>query len=298
MRQLFLILLLSAFAACANPQQSKKKSINKIKKTLNTKIKLSPVDSTELANFKKTAEKTYLSKKSIPEIQIIIANRFLGKPYVGGTLDINDTEQLVINLHEFDCVTFSETVSALTLCVKSGEYTNEKYFKNLQTLRYRNGKINGYLSRLHYFTEWLLNNQAKGLIRIVSNNFGDKDFDSEVNFMSQHPKYYKQLSDSATLARIKNIEKQISSARLKMVSEENLKNVEDSIKDGDLIAIVTTKKGMDIAHVGIAEHYNGRLHFIHASSAKKKVVLSDKPLSDYIKSIKTDSGVLVARINP
>jgi hypothetical protein len=35
------------------------------------------------------------------------ARWFIGSPYEAGTLDKPDTEQLVANLHSFDCVTFA-----------------------------------------------------------------------------------------------------------------------------------------------------------------------------------------------
>ncbi len=288
------ILIIIVFAACANTKQDNKNQKEEIQ---TVQVKLSKLDSVKLADFWQTAKENKLEERNIPEIQTAVAEWFMGTPYVAGTLDINSEEKLVVNLQVFDCVTFAETVTALGICVKSGELTNRAYFKNLQKIRYRNGEINGYTSRLHYFTDWLLDNQRKGIIKIVSNDFGDKDFDAFVNFMSQHPQYYKALSDSIVKAEIQETEKRVSRANLKMVSVENLENVENLINDGDIIAVSSEIKGIDIAHTGIAKHYNGRLHFIHASSSKGKVVLSEKPLSEYLKGIKNDNGVLTGRIN-
>lgn len=295
MKLLYFILLLTVFVSCSNTDNNEE---TQNKKTTAVNIEISSLDSASLANFWLFATENKLQEKSIPEIQTTIADWFMETPYVGGTLDINDKEQLVINLQGLDCVTFVENVTALGMCVKSGEFTNEKYFENLQAIRYRDGKINGYVSRLHYFTDWLLDNRDKGLVTIVSNDFGDINFDSEVNFMSQNPQYYEHLSDSTALKEIIKIEKRISASNLKMVSKEYLENVENLVKDGDIIAIASSIKGVDIAHTGIAKHYNGRLHLMHASSVKEKVVLSEKPLSEYLKGIKNDSGILIARVNP
>jgi hypothetical protein len=60
----------------------------------------------------------------------------------------------VCNLQGLDCFTFDENVLALYLTKKknSNSYTD---FQNILTeLRYRNSKIDGYASRLHYFVEW------------------------------------------------------------------------------------------------------------------------------------------------
>ncbi len=46
-----------------------------------------------------------------------IGKFFLGTPYVVGTLETKRGEHLVVNLREFDCVTFVENVVALAwLC--------------------------------------------------------------------------------------------------------------------------------------------------------------------------------------
>ena len=42
-----------------------------------------------------------------------IGKFFLGTPYVAGTLETKGAEHLVVNLREYDCVTFVENVVAL-----------------------------------------------------------------------------------------------------------------------------------------------------------------------------------------
>ena len=42
-----------------------------------------------------------------------IGKFFLGTPYVTGTLETEGAEHLVVNLREYDCVTFVENVVAL-----------------------------------------------------------------------------------------------------------------------------------------------------------------------------------------
>lgn len=294
-----LILFLASMMSCVNSEKNNKLNAKSTdtKEVSDFKIELSSADSAKLADFWKTVAQNHLQEKSIPEILIKTAEWFMGTPYFGGTLDVNDEEKLIVNLQGLDCVTFVENVYALGMSVKSGNLVNEEFFKNLQNIRYRNGKIDGYISRLHYFTEWMLDNQKKGIITIVSEKFGDKDFNANVNFISQHPQYYKQLSDTNVISEIKKIEGKISEVKLKMVSKGHVEDVENFIKDGNLIAIATSFDGLDVTHVGIAKHYNGRLHFIHASSKFKKVVLSEKSLSEYLKGIKKDVGILVAELN-
>ncbi len=79
------------------------------------------------------------------------------------TLECNDKEQLVVNIRELDCTTLVETAAALYITHKNGGRTFGDYCKTLENIRYRNGKANGYSSRLHYFSEWIDNNCRTGI---------------------------------------------------------------------------------------------------------------------------------------
>ena len=248
----------------------------------------------ELINNYNQDQKT---DQPIGQISIHIANQLLTVPYVAATLETDGNEQLVINLREMDCTTFVENVVALSICLKNKTCTFDDYCQTLTQLRYHNGIINQYPSRLHYFTEWLVNNQKKNLITIISDSIGNAPFDATVNFMSTHPDKYKQLTlKPEFIPEIAKKEAFVSTQELKYITKDQVELVEDKIKDGDIIAIATSMPGLDISHVGIAVHVNNRLHFYHASSTEKKVVLSAKPLSEYLAGIKSNTGILVARI--
>lgn len=229
---------------------------------------------------------------------IAIANDLLGIPYVAGTLETNETEQLVINLRELDCTTFVENVTALSICIQNKTCTFGDFCKTLTRIRYRDGIIDQYPSRLHYFTEWLINNRDKKLITLISDSIGNAPYTPLVNFMSTHPDKYKALSNPEFVKEIARAENLISSQKLKFITKDHIEQVEEQIHDGDIIALATKINGLDISHVGIAIHYNQRLHMIHASSTLKKVVMTDKPLSDYLAGIQHNTGILVGRICP
>lgn len=93
---------------------------------------------------------------------VAVGKTFLKTPYVAKTLEIGDTETLVVNLQGLDCTTFVENVLAFSLMGRNKKDNFDDFTKNLETVRYKDGKLNGYASRLHYFTEWIANNEAKG----------------------------------------------------------------------------------------------------------------------------------------
>jgi hypothetical protein len=257
-------------------------------------------DSADMAIYNKIikyAIDNQLENKRIAEIELEVARQLMGTPYVGQTLEIDSVESLVINLRELDCTTFLENVVAISICIKNKAVRFNDYCEMLQKIRYRDGQIKEYPSRLHYTTDWLFNNQQKGILKIVSEDFGTTEFDSKVNFMSTHPKNYKQLTNQTFVDSMKNHEARISSLKLKFIPKEKINEVAKNIMGGDIIAISTTIEGLDFSHVAIAAWHKEKLHFVHASLKEKKVVLSDISLSDYLAGMKKSDGIVVARLN-
>jgi len=288
----FLFLLFVACSSSTKPEDQTKTSEK-------TQVNTFGADSADIVVFDKIihhAQKEKLSEKTFPEVEIAVAGYFLNTPYVAKTLEKEGDEHLVINLLELDCTTFLENVVSLSSCIKNNTIDFESYSQTLTKFRYRDGKIGEYPSRLHYFTDWLLENEKKQLISIVSNMFATDVFDPTVNFMSTHPESYQQLENDVFVKQIAEKEEGISKAKLKFVPEEKIHEIEKLVQNGDLIAITTTVAGLDIAHVGLAYFVNERLHLFHASSTHKKVVISEKTLQDYLKGIEKSNGIIVARI--
>ena len=108
-------------------------------------------------------EAVFLPKDSCRTLHF--AKKMLGVPYVAGTLDGNEEEQLVVLVDSLDCTTFVETVLAFCIADKRGERDYEGFKKALTQIRYRDGILNGYTSRLHYFSDWILNNEQMGFVK-------------------------------------------------------------------------------------------------------------------------------------
>jgi len=222
---------------------------------------------------------------------------FLQTPYIGGTLDNNEKEELIINLHQLDCTTYLENVLALTQSLNKSQANISDFSKNIESIRYRDGKLNDYTSRLHYFSDWIIDNEKKGLVKNISKKIGGEPYLKTINFMSSHISAYPALvKDTSLIEIIKETEKRLNSHRYFYIHESNIQQLEDKIHDGDFIAITTKIKGLDVSHTGIAIHLNKRLHLMHASSKAKKVVISDLPLADMIQKNSLQSGIIVTRI--
>lgn len=234
---------------------------------------------------------------------LYFAKKLLGRPYVGQTLEINEEEQLVVNLRELDCTTLVETSAALALAEKNNERTFAGYCKALKQLRYRNGNISGYASRLHYFSQWIADNVAKGLVEDIGTSGGfpfTAKQELNLSFMTKNPQYYRQLKADEDLRKeIGKQEKSINGTIVNYIPK-NLLNLDKTklscIHDGDIIALVTSKDGLDISHVGIAIWKGNKLHLLNASSLKHKVVADSQSLYEYQRKRQTQLGIRVIRL--
>ena len=78
---------------------------------------------------------------------------------------------------------------------------------------------------------------------------------------------------------------------------ESISNNKEKIESGDIVVFATSLQGLDYSHIGIAYWQNGELHFIHASSKQKQVVIEKKTLVEYCVDSKSCSGISILRIN-
>ncbi len=230
------------------------------------------------------------------EIMLKVAQALLETPYVAHTLENGKDEQLVVNLRGVDCTTYVETALALTKTIQSKQPSFETFAGHLQNIRYRSGERNGYLSRLHYFSDWIFDNHQRGNVEDVSRSIAHILYPNLVNFMSTHPQSYQVLRDFPELIEELEVQEAAISERMAWYIPKNqLLELEDSLKDGDIVAITTMIGGLDVTHTGLVIWKEGRAHLLHASSVDMKVVVSPNTLGEYLDSGRNISGIMVAR---
>lgn len=234
----------------------------------------------------------------IGELIAAIGQRFVGAPYTPGLLEVPETEQLVVNLREFDCVTYVEHMLSMARAIAAGEPTYGRFKDELRRIRYRDGELTGYPSRLHYFSEWISNNDDKGVVENITQALGGVRDTTGIDFMSRHTQSYRQLADSVNLQAIREKEAELSSFPRYMIPENRIADVADQIRNGDVIAATSTVPGLDIAHTGLALWVDGRLHLMHAPLVGSMVEISEVPLAERIQRIEAQDGIMVARPQP
>lgn len=282
-------------------------------------------------NAKDSLEVVQLLAESSLQSPLDFARRLCGRPYVAHTLERGD-EHLVVNLRGLDCATLVETASALAIARRqlgqmqrtlphNGQQTTDKdcsgqkaqdvhhpacnpwktFCRALENLRYRDGHCNGYLSRLHYLSFWIEDHKRRGdIMEVTLPATLRKMRRTDIHYMSRHASKYPGLKNDDDVRRIAALEAQYTGQTFAFLPQEACGRPKSEllgIRDGDIVCIVTTMDGLDYSHQGLAFWGNdGKLHLLHASSAKGKVIADTRPLDTYLKGIKTSIGIRVLRI--
>lgn len=243
-------------------------------------------------------------QNATPPLHLWYARQLIGTPYVAATLEINPTEELIVNLRQLDCATFVESALALAMTTRQGSTRFSDYCRNLEQIRYRNGKLNGYASRNHYSTQWITSNEQLGIVREIQSS--QPPFTAvqtiDLHYMSLHPQLYPMLKgDKKAQDDIRQFEQQEKGKQIRYIPHKQLNQQRQSplgiIRDGDILAIVTKKDGLDTSHIGLAQWDNkGRLHLLNASQIHKRVILEPMTLYEYMGKHPTQLGIRVIRV--
>ena len=232
---------------------------------------------------------------------IYFARKLKSIPYVARTLEGGECERLVVNLRQLDCTTYVENVIALYLCIKNGKTTFRDFCNYLRNIRYENGIVT-YPTHLHYFSYWIEQNTLTGIVReiVPQDSSVTEDSEYDIYYMSSNPEKYPALRiDTSLIDDIAEMEKYFDGKTYRYIPKAKLKNPESLqayIKDGDIIAIVTNKKGLDISHIGFAAWHKGNLHLLNASSIHKKVVEEPMSLYKYMMRHPSQTGIRIIRV--
>ncbi|MBE9184053.1 DUF1460 domain-containing protein [Microcoleus sp. LEGE 07076] len=254
-----------------------------------------PEDIARFAKIVQYAKQQNLPDRAIGEIVQAIADNFQGKPYAEGLLDKSGEEKLIVTLNKFDCVLFVETVLAISRGVAITDYDYQNFVNRIEQQRYLNGKMNGYCSRLHYFSEWINDNQKRQTVENITAQLGGMPMNKTLNFMSQHRSSYPQmLKDEATYQCIVSQEADLAKTAVSYIPTNRIKSIYSQLKPGDIVAVATDVKGLDVTHTGfVYRNADGNLGLIHASPSGAVTVAYD--LQRYISRVESAIGIVVAR---
>lgn len=257
----------------------------------------SPQSSSSQATYSRLMKELY-KHRELPANDLILKAALLRQetPYVAGTLEKGDKEELVVNLDETDCILYVESCFALAQTAKSNDTSYVNFCKNIREFRYRNGIVDGYTSRIHYTSEWILQAEKKGLVKEVSKEIAGRPLNQKFSFMTSKSDRYKQLKgNNENIAKIAEVEKELNSHSYYYIPKAEVPKFLDQLQPGDMIGFCTSIEGLDLTHVGIVIEHNGKKTFIHASMDAMKVTIDHRTIVEYINGIKSNVGIRIVR---
>jgi Protein of unknown function (DUF1460) len=248
----------------------------------------------EFLRVMQTANQQHLQSRPLGEVIAAIAQQFLGTPYQAELLEHSPTEHLFLSLKRFDCVLLVETVVALAHNVVRHDDSVSTFAKNVESLRYRSGHLDGYCSRLHYFSDWIADNEKRGLVENLTAKLGGTVLPQTFNFMSTHRSLYPQLKSDTEFQCLKQVEAHLNQSSLTFIPTTGIRNLYPQLRSGDIIAVVTGVPGLDVTHTGlIARRGNDSIGIIHASP--RGAVQRDLDLQTYVTRVPMSKGIFVVR---
>lgn len=233
--------------------------------------------------------------RDVPSLVAFYAERQLGIDYEAGLLDEPEEEELVVTLDGSDCVIYVDMSLALAMTTLQGRRSYDVFRENLKWLRYREGEIDGYMSRLHYFSDWLLTNHDKGILELL---FQDEELPlmDPVSFMTENRESYRHLAeDDEMLAEKKQVEAMLSERKLRYIPQDKIPEYESQFQTGDVLAFVTTIEGLDITHTALVKMDGDRAGFYHASTTGA-VIVDPATIHEYTRDRNNVDGIVVARL--
>lgn len=258
-------------------------------------------EASDTLRLTKMLDEAAAMKFSDPEERVaFFGKQFIGTPYGAHTLE-GPVEILTVNLDSLDCTTFVETAMALSSTIGERRSSWRDFIYNLRRIRYRNGEVDGYPSRLHYIADWVVDNQHRGNFRDATREFPRyNEMTRSIDFMSSNRDKYPALADDENYRRIRRIEEGYRQHRFPYIKTIDLQNkaIKAAFHNGDVVALISNLKNLDVTHMGIIvkESPDAEIYLLHASSSDGKVEISQRPLDDFLKKNRQWLGVRVFRL--
>jgi len=235
--------------------------------------------------------------RPIGQALVGLAKRYLGVPYNSFSLDKSPKEVLRLDLTSFDCQLFVEQLLALvnSRTVNTQTEAVNRFGEHVRRLRYEEGRVD-YCHRQHYFSRWAEAAERQGyVVNITPYLPGAVNRTIRLDWMSRHPGSYAPMRQPANRACITALEQGLS-VRQSYIPVGQIAGALPSLRDGDIFALVTRQKGLDVTHMGLLTLEGQGVTAIHAAPGQG--VIRSPDLARYAARVPDVIGLTVLRPMP
>jgi Protein of unknown function (DUF1460) len=229
----------------------------------------------------------------------------IGTPYEAFTLEEYiraggspvRSEPLTLDLDRFDCVSLVEACLAVARVARGGEPASwEAFGREMERMRYRDGVRAGYGSRLHYFSEWLADNEERGLVRQLGQELGGVRDERPLRFMTSNPDAYPAMQYPEIREELAVVEQRLDDLTRWVVPTDRIAGIADQLETGDILAFATSIEGLDVTHAAFAYRDDGGvMRVLHAPLSGGVVEVTRSTIPQYVAAIRQATGILVSR---
>jgi cell wall-associated NlpC family hydrolase len=228
----------------------------------------------------------------------------LGTPYEAFTLEAylrdggnpSGPEPLTLWLTRFDCVSLVESCIAIArLARRTGAIHWADFGREIEVLRYRGGVRRDYVSRLHYFSEWIRDNAERGALRDLGPELGAIADERPLRFMTENRDAYPALVHHQALADVAAMERRLDSRPRWLIPTDRVEEISPRLETGDVVAFATSIPGLDVTHAALVYRDNETVRVLHAPLSGGVVEITDGTLAGYVRALRRGTGILVAR---
>ena len=175
----------------------------------------------------------------------------------------------------------------------------DTFINELRNIRYRNGIIDSFLDRLHYTTQWIVENERTGRVRDVTTELGGSKRAIVFSQMSEYMKKDRRFINRPDfVSKMQGYEAILSKTPQCYIPTDKIESILDKLCPGDIICFVATISGLDTVHVSVFAGFTPGCDvptIIHASSKAKRVLVEPKGLVAYTRQRKNTQGIIVVR---
>ena len=230
-------------------------------------------------------KKTAAHGGTLGERCVFVAKELADTPWAPAA-DNDEQGTIMINMHGFDRMGFTNTVLALAKASMQNLPRVKEFERFYEELSRRKGQDDGFTSQLFYGAEWIVDNIYRGNLKEMTEYIGGGGFKTKtLDYLTRHKGEFPALADPAVYDKVRMNEMGYRSHRIPHLKKQSIgnKSIHELMLDGDIIMMLTPEIDYDVYDIGIVEMRDGEPYLIHVDHDKGVVTEDPYPLSRLFK---------------